>query len=60
MKKLRNLSIILLVLSLMGFVFWRFITPMPDIFVRIDGIFMIIAIILSTFTAVRLKMSENK
>lgn len=60
MKKLRNLSFVLLVISLAGFVTWRFITPMPDIFVRIDGILMIIAIFLSTFTAVRLKMSENK
>lgn len=60
MKKLRNLSFIYLAISLAGFIFWRFITPMPDIFVRIDGIFMLIAIILSTFTTVRLKMSDNK
>jgi len=59
MKKLRILSILLLLISLAGFILWRFVMPFPDWLVRVNGVLMLAAIFTAVFSTVKIKLSRN-
>jgi hypothetical protein len=59
MKKLRILSIILLFVSLAGYILWRFVMPFPDWMVRVSGVLMLAAIFMAVFSTVKIKLSRN-
>jgi len=54
MRILRIVSIVLLVITLAGFILWRFVIPFPAWLVRVNGILMLITIFTSVYSAVRL------
>ncbi|MHC1695829.1 MAG: hypothetical protein AB9835_11295 [Eubacteriales bacterium] len=56
MRKLRILSILLLIVALVGFILWRFVIKLPDWVIRVDGVVMLVAIFTSVFSTVRIKM----
>lgn len=56
MRKLRILSVLLLIVALAGFILWRFVFKLPDWVMRVDGVVMIAAIFTSVFSTVRIKM----
>jgi len=53
MRKLQVISIIIFIISLAGFVLWRFVIPLPDWFARITGIIMLVSIFTTIFSSVR-------
>ena len=58
-KKLRIVSIILLLISLAGFILWRFVIALPDRLVRVNGVLMLAAIFTSVFSTVKIKLSKK-
>lgn len=54
MKKLQIVSFAVLVVSIVGFMIWRFVAPCPDWFVRVTGVLMLVSIFLTVFSAVKL------
>lgn len=59
MKKLRIVSIILLIIAVAGFLLWRFGVPYPDWAVRVIGILMLAAIFTTVFSTVKIAMSKK-
>lgn len=59
MKKLRTVSIILLSISLAGFILWRFVMHFPDWLVCVNGVLMLAAIFAAVFSTVKIKLSKN-
>jgi hypothetical protein len=60
MAKLRTASTILFLITLAGFILWRFVVPFPDWLVRVNGIFMLAAIIMSVFSTAKIAMSKTE
>lgn len=59
MKKLQIISIVVLALSAVGFILWRFAVPFPDWLVRVVGILMLISIFTTVFSTVKIVMSKK-
>lgn len=59
MKKLQIFSIIVLVITIVGFILWRFIIPFPDYLVRIIGILMLASVFTTVFSTVRVTMNKK-
>ncbi len=60
MKKFHIVSLILLSVSLIGFVLWRFVVPFPDWLVRVNGLLMLAAIFTTSFSSVRILKKPQK
>ena len=54
MGKLQTVSIVVSVISIIGFVLWRFVFPFPDWLVRVNGILMLAAIFTAVFSTVKI------
>jgi len=59
MKILQFGSIIVLIISVIGFILWRFMVPFPDWSVRVIGIFMLISIFSVVFSTVKIAMNKK-
>ena len=58
MKKLQILSLIVLTITIIGIVLWRFVISLPDWSVRVIGVAMLISIFTTVFSTV--KMVQTK
>ena len=56
MKRLRTISIIILCITLVMFVLWRFVVPFPDWLIRVNGVIMTVSIFTAVFSAMRIVM----
>jgi hypothetical protein len=59
MKKLQIISIIVLVITIVGFIMWRFVAPFPDWSVRIVGIFMLASIFTTVFSTAKIAVAKK-
>jgi hypothetical protein len=59
MKKLHTVSIIISIIAIAGFILWRFVVPIPDWFVRVDGVIMLAAVFTIVFSSAKIKLSKN-
>jgi len=59
MKKLRIFGMVTLIVSIIGFILWRFVLPLPDWFMRAVGILMLVSIVTTVFSAVRISLAEK-
>ena len=59
MKKLRIVSIIILLITIVGFILWRFVDSFPDWLVRANGALMLIAVFVTVFSSVKIAMSKK-
>jgi hypothetical protein len=60
MKQLQIASMIILVIGIISFLLWRFILSIPDWFVRVTGIILLISIFGLVFSFVRLNNNKKK
>ena len=58
MGKLRIVSIIILFISILGLILWRFV-QFPDWLVRVNGILMLISVFTTVFSSVKIAMSKK-
>lgn len=59
MKKLQIISIISLVISIIGFILWRFDVIASDWVIGVSVVIMIVAISTAVFSSVKIAMSKN-
>jgi len=59
MKKLQVISIIVLIISVVGFMIWRFAVPFSDWFVRVIGVLMLVSIFMTVFSTVKITMVKK-
>ena len=59
MKKLRIFGMVTLIASVIGFILWRFVLPLPDWFMRVVGVLMLVSIVTTVFSAVRISLAEK-
>lgn len=59
MKKLQIISTIVLVITIIGVIFWRFVVPFPDWTVRVVGILMLVSIFTTVFSTVKIAISKK-
>ncbi|MFA9466275.1 MAG: hypothetical protein ACERKN_18565 [Velocimicrobium sp.] len=59
MKKLQIISKIVLALSLIGFILFRYVLSVSDWTVRVVGILLLISIFTTVFSSVRTKNSKK-
>lgn len=59
MKKVKMISSIVLVISMILLVLWRFVIPFPDWAVRIIGIVMLGSIVTVMYSSVKVGMRKN-
>lgn len=60
MKRLQVTSKIILLIGIICLLLWRFILPLPDWFVRVTGIILIISVFTFVFSSVRLYNNQEK
>ena len=58
MGKLRIVSIIILFISIVGLILWRFV-QFPDWLVCVNGILMLISVFTTVFSSVKIAMSKK-
>jgi hypothetical protein len=54
MKKLQIISIIVLVITIVGFIMCRFVVPFPDWLVRVVGLLMSTSVFTTVFSMVKI------
>ena len=54
MKKLQIVSMIVLIITIIGFMLWHFVVPFPDCLVRVVGILMLASIFTAVFSTVKI------
>lgn len=59
MRKMRIISIIFLIITIIGYILWRFVGLLPDWTVRVFGVLMLISIFTSVFSSVKISMSKK-
>ena len=59
MKKLQIISIIVLGVTLLGFIVWRFVVPLPDWLVRVVGILMLASIFTTVFSTMKIAAAKK-
>ncbi len=59
MKRLQITSLIILIIGVIYSLLWQFVFPIPDWFVRITGLFIIISLFTLTFSSVKLYISKK-
>jgi len=59
MLKLRIISLITSLISIIGFIMWRFITPFPDWSIRVFGVTMLVSIVLMVFSSVKIAQTKK-
>lgn len=59
MKKLQIISSAILIVSIAGFMIWRFTAPCPDWFVRVTGALMLVSIFFTVFSTVKLSKGRK-
>lgn len=59
MKKLRIVSTIILLITIVVFVLWRFVITVPDWVVYANGILMLAALFTTVFSTTRIAMSKK-
>lgn len=58
MKKLQIISTVILLITIVLFLLWRFVVPFPDWLVRVNCVLMMMAAIFTTvFSTVRVKLN---
>ena len=60
MEKLRITSVVIAVITIVGFVLWRFVIPFPDWLVRVNGVFMLAAIFTGVFSTAKIASSKKR
>lgn len=60
MKRLQITSMIILVIGIICFLLWRFILSVPDWFIRVTGIILLISILALVFSSLRLHNNQEK
>ena len=58
MKRMRTIGMGMLVITLACMAVHLWVTPLPDWAVRLNGVVMILAIFVTVFSAVRLRMTR--
>lgn len=59
MKKLQLLGLIMLIISLAGFILWRFIVTLPDWLIRADMVLMLFAVFITSFSTTKVIMNKR-
>lgn len=59
MKKLKFASFLILLITVIVFLLWHFVTPFPDWLVRVNCILMMAAIFTFVFSSVRARADKR-
>lgn len=59
MRKLQIIGIVVLTFTIIGLVFWRFDPVLPDWFVRVNGLLMLISIFITVFSTAKISMKRR-
>jgi len=60
MKQLQVTSLIILIIGIVCLLLWKFILSVPDWFVRVNGIILLLSIFVFVFSSVRLHNNQEK
>lgn len=59
MKKLQIIGLSILAITIVGFILWRFTVSLPDWFVRVNGVLMLISIFITVFSTTKISMKKQ-
>lgn len=59
MKKLHIIGLIILAATIVGFILWHFTVSLPDWFVRVNGVLMLIFIFITVFSTTKISMKKK-
>ena len=59
MKKLQAISVAVLIISIAGFIIWRFAVPYYDWLARVDGVLILVSIFTTVLSTVKITMAKK-
>lgn len=60
MKELRIASVVVLFITIICFILWKFVIPMPDWFIRIGVVLMLVANFTAVFSTIKITLRKNQ
>lgn len=59
MKKLQIIGVVILIITIMVFILWRFTNSLPDWLVRVNGVLMLISVFITVFSTIKITKSKR-
>lgn len=59
MKKLQIIGAVILIITIMVLILWKFTNSLPDCLVRVNGVLMMISIFITVFSTTKITKSKR-
>lgn len=59
MKKLQIIGVVILVITIVILILWKFTNSLPDWLVRVNGVLMLISVFITVFSTTKITISKR-